>query len=108
MSIDYSIVGRRIAKCRKEMGLRQFEVAEKIGVNDKHISNIETGRCAPSLELIMKLCDVLQTTPNDILLGTETPKDDITCEALTEKIAGLDRESMIILNSIIELLDRYN
>lgn len=108
MSLDYGKVGRRIAKFRKRMGLRQYEVAEKIGVNDKHISNIETGRCAPSLELIMKLCGVLQITPNDLLLGAGFSENDITSETLAEKIAGLDSERRVIINGIIELLERYN
>lgn len=107
MSIDYSKVGKRIAKRRKELGLRQFEVAEMAGVNDKHISNIETGRCAPSLELIMKLCEILQTTPNDLLPGAQISEKDISDETIAERIAGLDREGKAILNNIIELLDRY-
>ena len=56
MKIDYTALGKRIAKRRKELGLKQYEVCELIDVNYKYLSNIETGRSAPSLELIMSLC----------------------------------------------------
>ena len=70
MKIDYTALGKRIAKRRKELGLKQYEVCELIDVNYKYLSNIETGRSAPSLELIMSLCSVLNTTPDYFLLGT--------------------------------------
>lgn len=59
MKIDYTALGKRIAKRRKELGLKQYEVCELIDVNYKYLSNIETGRSAPSLELIMCLCSAL-------------------------------------------------
>lgn len=49
MKIDYTALGKRIAKRRKELGLKQYEVCELIDVNYKYLSNIETGRSAPSL-----------------------------------------------------------
>ena len=71
MSIDFKEVGRRISKCRRKAGLKQYQICEMIDVNYKYISNLETGRSAPSLGLIIKLCDVLHTTPDYLLLGIE-------------------------------------
>lgn len=71
MSIDYCEIGKRIAKRRKELNLKQYELCEMIDVNYKYISNLETGRSAPSLELIMRLCEALQTNPDYFLSGTE-------------------------------------
>ena len=42
MKIDYTALGKRIAKRRKELGLKQYEVCELIDVNYKYLSNIET------------------------------------------------------------------
>ena len=63
MKIDYTALGKRIAKRRKELGLKQYEVCELIDVNYKYLSNIETGRSAPSLELIMSIRSVLNRHP---------------------------------------------
>lgn len=102
MSIDYKEIGRRIAKRRKELGLKQYEVCEMIDVNYKYISNLETGRSAPSLELIMSLCEALQTTPDYFLTGTE--KNRSVDKKMSEKISGLTSENKSLLDGIIDLM----
>ena len=71
MAIDYTEIGRRIAARRKELSLKQRQLCEMIDVNYKYVSSLETGRSAPSLEMIMRLCDALRTTPDYLLLGTD-------------------------------------
>ncbi len=104
MDIDYKEVGRRMAKRRKELGLKQYEVCELINVNYKYISNLETGRSVPSLEVIMNLCEALQTTPDYLLLGAESSNSALTDSALSEKISKLDAKSKRIVTGMIDLL----
>lgn len=70
MELDYSEIGRRVARRRKELGLRQIQVCEKAGINDKYLSCIERATSIPSLEVIMKLALALDTTPDEFLTGT--------------------------------------
>lgn len=107
MNIDYKEVGRRMSKRRKELGLKQYQVCEMIDVNYKYISNLETGRSAPSLEVIMKLCDALQTTPDYLLLGTDRPENDVTDMELTDKIKALDSKNRLIVSGLIDLLNAH-
>lgn len=72
MYVDYKELGRRIAKRRREPGLRQYEVNELAGLSDKYLSNIERASSVPSIDVLMKLCHALKTTPDHLLLGTET------------------------------------
>lgn len=102
MPIDYSEIGKRIAKRRKELGLKQYQVCEMVDVNYKYLSNLETGRSAPSLELIMSLCRALDTTPDYLLTGTD--KSQPTPEDIQEKIKKLDEKNRRILNEIIDVL----
>ena len=53
MELDYSEIGKRIARRRKELGLRQVQVCEKAGINDKYLSCIERATSIPSLEVVM-------------------------------------------------------
>ena len=69
MKLDYTEIGRRIARRRKELGLRQIEVCEAAGINDKYLSCIERATSIPSLEVIMKLARALDTTPDEFLTG---------------------------------------
>lgn len=53
MELDYREIGRRIARRRKELGLRQVEVCERADINDKYLSCIERATSIPSLEVLM-------------------------------------------------------
>ena len=39
--------GKFIASCRKEKGLTQAQLAEKINITDRAVSKWETGKCCP-------------------------------------------------------------
>lgn len=69
MELDYTQIGKRIAKRRKELGLRQVEVCERANINDKYLSCIERATFIPSLEVIMRLA-ALDTTPDEFLTGS--------------------------------------
>ncbi len=107
MNIDYREVGRRMSKRRKELGLKQYQVCEMIDVNYKYISNLETGRSAPSLDVIMRLCEALQTTPDYFLIGSDRREAAVSDKTLIEKINGLDTKSKAIVNGMIDLLNDY-
>ncbi len=76
MELDYHEIGKRIARRRKELGLRQVQVCECAGINDKYLSCIERATSIPSLEVIMKLALALDTTPDTFLIGTSRYEDD--------------------------------
>lgn len=76
MKLDYSEIGKRIARRRKELGLRQVQVCERAGINDKYLSCIERSTSIPSLEVIMKLALALDTTPDEFLTGSVRYEDD--------------------------------
>ena len=70
MELDYKEIGRRIAKRRKQLGLRQTEVEERADIGYKYLSTIERGFSIPSTEVIMRLAIALETTPDAFLVGT--------------------------------------
>lgn len=70
MELDYSEIGKRIARRRKELGLKQTEVCERAGINDKYLSCIERATSIPSLEVVMRLALALDTTPDEFLVGS--------------------------------------
>ena len=76
MELDYSEIGRRIARRRKELGLRQVQVCERAGINDKYLSCIERATSIPSLEVVMKLALALDTTPDEFLTGSIRYEED--------------------------------
>lgn len=76
MSLDYKEIGRRVARRRKKLGLKQAEVEEKADIGCKYLSNIECGINIPSTEVIMRLAIALDTTPDEFLVGTARHGDE--------------------------------
>lgn len=70
MKLDYKEIGRRIARRRKKLGLKQAETEEKAGIGYKYLSSIERGLSIPSTEVVMRLAEALETTPDEFLVGT--------------------------------------
>lgn len=69
MELDYINLGKRIAKRRKETNMKQNCLAEEIGISNNYLSSIERGREKPSLEILVKICNVLNVTPDYLLMG---------------------------------------
>ena len=68
-------IGKFILECRKNKKLTQSELAEKLGVTDKSISNWENGRNMPDLSLFKPLCSILEISINDLISGEKVSKD---------------------------------
>ncbi len=105
MELNYKEIGSRMAKRRKALGLKQYEVCEMINVNYKYISNLETGRSAPSLEVVMALCEALKTTPDYLLLGIESESDSVTVDNIAGKYSRLESRDKRIINRVLDILN---
>ena len=105
MQLDYRQIGKNLARRRKELRLKQFEVCERAEINDKYLSCIETARSIPSLEVFLRLCTALETTRDRILLGTvrqtDYSRDDT---ALLEKFKALSPNSKRLCLAFMDLL----
>lgn len=62
-------IGKFIAENRKLKKITQSELAEKLGVTDRAISNWENGKNMPDLSLFKPLCDILDITINELISG---------------------------------------
>lgn len=62
-------IGKFIADNRKKKKITQLELAEKLSVTDRTISNWENGKNMPDLSLFKPLCDILDITINELLSG---------------------------------------
>lgn len=60
-------LGQRIQELRLKNGLKQSELAEKVGIATKHQSCIETGKNFPSAELLDKFAKAFNIEVSEIL-----------------------------------------
>ena len=85
------LFGRKIKEYRKKKGLTQAQLAEGVGVDDKHISCIESGKNFPSADLISRLALFLEVEPKNFfefyyLQKPENLKEDI--DRMLEKLSA--------------------
>lgn len=66
--IDFTKIGQRIQKCRKARKLTQEDLAEKCGCSSNHLSAIENGINKPSVELLIKISDILNESVDYFLM----------------------------------------
>ena len=67
--MDQVKIGRFIAEKRREQGLTQAQLAEKLSITDRAVSKWENGRTMPDSSLMLDLCKHLKITVNDLLNG---------------------------------------
>ena len=89
--LDTAITGRFISQLRKEKGMTQADLAEKLNVTDKAVSKWETGRSAPDVSLLIPLSENLGVTVTEILNGEKIKTENLS-EASNEVIVNVIKE----------------
>ena len=67
--MDQIKIGKFIASCRKEEGMTQAVLAEKLGITDRAVSKWETGKSLPDSGIMLELCALLKINVNELLSG---------------------------------------
>ena len=62
-------IGKFISSCRKEQGMTQADLAEKLGISDRAVSKWETGKSMPDTGIMLELCELLKINVNELLSG---------------------------------------
>ena len=101
MGLDYRQLGQRIAARRKALGLRQAQVCERCDINNNYLSNIERGKSIPSLEVLMRVCEALEVTPDYLLLGTRRKEGWEQVQLVAERLQGMSREQLELADSFL-------
>lgn len=68
-------IGKNIRDLRQRKAMTQDTLAERLFVTRQTVSNYETGRTRPDVEMVMKIAEVLETDANTILYGIPTPPE---------------------------------
>ena len=64
---DLRTIGNKLLTIRKRMGMTQAEVAEAAGLSDRTYADIERGSVNMRTETILRICNVLHITPDEVL-----------------------------------------
>ncbi|WP_297567421.1 helix-turn-helix domain-containing protein [uncultured Faecalibaculum sp.] len=90
-------IGSRIQKCRKTKGLTQEQMAEGMDVSVQYISDLERGVTGGSVSTIIRICQLLETSADYILLGRQ--------ENMTARLSGrLESHSDAQKEQVLQIL----
>lgn len=67
--MDYNMVGAQIARLRKEKGLTQNDLGDRLGVSFQAVSKWERGETLPDTAILLDLANALGTSVDLILTG---------------------------------------
>ena len=104
--MDAKKTGVFISELRKESGMTQRQLAEKLSVSDKAISRWETGRGYPDIESLLSLSELFSVSINEILCAEKikTPDEakNAECEIAESyiKVNKNNRRNILLVVSV--------
>ena len=93
-------IGTKIAQARREQGITQLELADKMSVTRQTVSRWETGAAVPDIEKVADLAEILQVSCAYLLKGNLLSKDAVV--SVESKDASGSKNSVTRLLSGIE------
>ena len=95
MRYKAKLVGKRIKLLRCDRGMQQVELAEKIGVSQSLLSNIESGRCSVTLDNLIKIHEELGCPMRSFFVdidGDEFGADMFSLQELVQALVALKKK----------------
>ena len=103
--MDLINTGKFIADLRKEKGLTQAQLGERMGVTNKTISRWETGVYLPPADALLALGELFNVSVNEILSGKQL--NDTEYKAVAEEnLAQVIKASSFLLKDKIEFFKK--
>ena len=92
----------RLAALRKEKGLTQQQLADKVKVHVQQLKRYEAGSSQPTLDVIRNLAKALGVTSDRLLFGADErgPDDDLKLQF--EAVSKFDPEEKKVVRSLLE------
>ena len=86
--MDTIKIGNFLAELRKDQGLTQEALGEKLGVTNKTVSRWENGNYLPPVEMLQELGKLYNISINELLCGERIAEENYQVKA-EETIAGI-------------------
>jgi transcriptional regulator with XRE-family HTH domain len=70
----FQALGARVAQARKQAGLTQVQLSERLGVAQQTLAHYEVGRARIAADLLPILGDILDVSIDELLTGQTSPR----------------------------------
>lgn len=99
--MDLTKTGKFIAELRKEKGLTQEQLGEKVGVTNKTVSRWETGQYLPPADVLLMMSELFAVSINELLSGKRLLQEEY-------KKAAEQNLRQVMETSIFSLKDKID
>ena len=99
----YISVGAEIKERRKELGITQEDMAERIDKSPIHLRYLETGSRQSMLHVYVDIARELQCTVNDLLQGCYSKRTLMTC-SIHEMLSVASERELQLIHDLIGLI----
>ena len=99
----YVSVGAEIKERRKELGITQEDMAERIGKSPIHLRYLETGSRQSMLHVYVDIARELQCTVNDLLQGCYS-KRTLTMSSIQKMLSAATEHELLLIHDLTRLI----
>lgn len=104
MAVDYTVIGERLKKARKDKHLTQEQLAEKIDVSIAFLSRIERGSSQINLKRLSQICQILEVTEGDILNGSSSKSTKYLNSEFADLLKNCSAEKQKLIYDIARVI----
>lgn len=90
--MNQEAMGKFISSCRKDKGLTQMQLAEKLNITNRAVSKWETGKSIPDASVMLELCEILDISVTELLSGERIAMENYPRKA-DENLVGMKKET---------------
>ena len=98
-------IGKKLQAIRKSNGYTQEQLAEKVEVSVRYISDVEQDRAKPSYEVLIRICNTFQISLDQIFSEYLTVTEN---KSLAYPLAGYEKLSEEDKKTIAHLIMYFN
>ncbi len=101
----YAVIGKRIREERRKLDWTQEQLSEKVDINPKHLSRIESNANRPSFDIIIKLANALDIPLISLFVDDKDKNKDDAVGNIKYMLSELNREQQKhVINIIVNLI----
>ena len=104
--LNYKLIGERLRAIRKKRGYSQEQLSEMASISPQHCSGIECGAAKVSLPALVRLCNALGATPDEILMDSVKQAAPLYTDKIEEVFSDCSPDEMFLMLSQAESLKR--
>lgn len=102
MTVNWTLIGKRIKHRRIKLKLTQEQLAEKVRTSNIYICRIESGMACPTLTILLHICRALGCSISYLIEGREVIQYDPNAREIYKLLDGCSPYKIKVVSKVIK------